>query len=59
MTTLVVSLPVALAKRVARAADALGLSHDEFGRLAVRLFLKAEGQTPPATFGPFARGVAS
>lgn len=39
MTTLIVQLPPVLAKRLARAADQLGMSHSEIGALAVRLFI--------------------
>jgi len=42
MTTLVVPLPVGLAKRVARAADRLGMSHEELARVAVALFCRAQ-----------------
>lgn len=41
MTTLVVKLPVGLAKRFARIANELGMSHDDVGRLAVRMFCRA------------------
>lgn len=40
MTTLIVQLPPGLAKRLARAADQLGMSHEELGTLAVRLFIQ-------------------
>jgi hypothetical protein len=45
VTTLVVSLSPAIARRVARAADALGVSHSEIGAIAVRLFCVEHART--------------
>jgi hypothetical protein len=47
MTTLIVTLPPGLAKRLARAADELRLSHDELAQLALRLFIRAQSIPPP------------
>lgn len=41
MTTLIVKLTPGLAKRLARAADALGLSHEDMAREALRLFVRS------------------
>ena len=40
MTTLVAKLPPALAIKLARAADELGMEHAEVAVLALRLFLR-------------------
>lgn len=52
MTTLIVQLPPALAKRLAHTADQLRLEHHELATIALRLFLKESGEYPPARTGP-------
>jgi len=49
VTTLVVSLTPALARRLARAADSLGVSHSDVGAIAVRLFCAEHARTHART----------
>lgn len=54
MTTLIVRLSPALAKKVARIADQMGVTHEQVGREAVRLFVRAmkdETQNPNLELG--------
>lgn len=50
VTTIVAKLDPALAKRVAKAADLLGLTHEELAREAIRLFVRAAASEKSNTF---------